>query len=73
MKFDDSGDVKLKYSPETMVHWPQFLKHLLSSHHPGKFEYTHDELVENKEQPYWKLRLKKYKCFLENDDTMYIY
>ena len=69
MTFDENGHIKYKYSPETMVDWPQFLKHLLVSTLPTRFDYSHDELVANKDQPYWLLRLQKYRCLLENDDT----
>jgi hypothetical protein len=68
MTFDEAGQIKYKYSPETMVEWPPFLKHLLKTNLQTKSTYTHDELTENKDQPYWKLRMKKFKCLLEDDN-----
>ena len=66
MLFDETGQIKYKYSPEAMTEWPNFLKHLLHSSFTTKFEYSQDELRANKDQPYWKLRMRRYRCLFED-------
>ncbi|KAI8899562.1 histone deacetylation protein Rxt3-domain-containing protein [Globomyces pollinis-pini] len=66
--FTKDGIACTHYTPETMNNWPTYLTNSTSTNGERNYtieDFSLEELQAMKHLPYWRVRLQKYKCYLE--------